>query len=325
MNMHMRWIIRALLCGAMVATSAVADTWPSRPIKLVVPTGPGAATDIIARLIADALSKKLERPMVVENKAGASGIPGHQAVAQADPDGHTLLFTNTSGMAINPVSFNDLPYNARKDFTAVALVASVAPQMLSVSMALPVRNAAEFVAYAKANRGKVSLAYDTTAGAAAFAAKLLNKRAALELIEVPYKAVGQLTQDVVSGRVLAMVSSIAVAEPIVQAGKVRRLAITSEQRFAGLPDLPPLNDVVPGVVMNGWFAIVAPAGTAQPIVVRLNREIGVYLNEPEIQKRLISFGVMTEGAGTPASTASFIAREQNLWDSLAKELNIERQ
>ena len=326
MNRLIRCMTTALLFSAPLAAPLfAAEAWPSRPIKLVVPTGPGAATDVIARLIADALSRKLDKPMVVDNKAGASGITAHQSVAKADPDGYTLLFTNTSGMASNLVSFKELPYDPRKDFTAVALIATLAPQMLSVYADLPIRNVAEFAAYAKANPGKGSVAYDTTAGAAAFAAKLLNKRAALDLIEVPYKSAAQMTQDMASGRVSAMMSSIAVADALVKAGKLRRLAVTSGKRFPGLPDLPALSESMPGVVMNGWFAIVAPAGTARPIVDRLNREIGDYLKEPEIQKRLISYGISTEGAGTPESATSYIAQEQRQWDVLAKELDIERQ
>jgi tripartite-type tricarboxylate transporter receptor subunit TctC len=311
---------------ALVAvTPARADTWPSRPVKLVVPTGAGAATDVIARLIADGLSRKLDKPVVVENQPGASGILAHQAVARATPDGHTLLFTNTSGMAINLVSFRKLSYDPRKDFMPIALVASLAPQMLSVNADLPVKNVSEFIAYAKSNRGKIPMAFDATAGAGAFAAKLLNKRAGLELIEVPYKAAAQMIQDTAGGTTSAMMSSIAAAEAVVQAGKVRRLAITSDKRFPSLPDVPPLNDVVPGVIMNGWFAVVAPAGIDRQIVDKLNKEIAEYLKESEIQKRMISFGIATEGAGTPENTANYIAKDQNAWEAFAKELNIERQ
>jgi tripartite-type tricarboxylate transporter receptor subunit TctC len=306
-------------------TQASAETWPSRPVKLIVPTGAGAATDVIARLVSDALSRKLSKPVIVENMPGASGLLAHQAVARSTPGGYTLLFTNTSGMAINLVSFKKLPYDPRKDFTAVALVCSLGPQMLSVNAEVPAKDVPEFIAYAKENRGKIPLAFDTTAGAGAFAAKLLNKRAGLELLEVPYRSAAQMIQDVASGVNKAMVSSIIAAEPAVQAGKIRRLAVTSEKRFPGLPDLPSLNDAVPGVVMNGWFAVVAPAGTNREIVDQLNKEIADYLKEPEIQNRMIAFGVATEGAGTPDSAAKFIEREQEQWEALAKELDIERQ
>ena len=300
-------------------------TWPSRPIKLIVPTGPGAATDVMARLIADGVSRTLGQAMFVENVPGASGILAHETAARAVPDGYTFLFTNTSGMAINLISFKQLPYDPTRDFTAVAVVCNLAPQMLSVNEALPVTTVAELIAYAKVNPGKLSIAFDNTAGAAAFGAKLFNKRAGLDLVEVPYRSAAQLVQDVAGGINQVMMSSIAAANAVVQAGKVRRLAVTSDQRFPGLPDLPTLRETVPGIVMNGFFAVVAPAGTPADIVARLNREIGQYLNGPDIRQRLMTFGLATDGGGTPESAAATIRKEQEQWRAVGKELNVEPQ
>jgi tripartite-type tricarboxylate transporter receptor subunit TctC len=323
---------RVAFCCAMIALSGGANadtfsnqTWPSRPIKLIVPTGPGAATDVMARLVADGVSHTLGQAMFVENVPGASGILAHETAARATPDGYTLLFTNTSGMAINLISFKQLPYDPTRDFTAVAVVCNLAPQMLSVNEALPVTTVAELIAYAKANPGKLSIAFDNTAGAAAFGAKLFNKRAGLDLIEVPYRSAAQLVQDVAGGINQVMMSSIAAANAVVQAGKVRRLAVTSDMRFPGLPDLPSLRETVPGVVMNGFFAIVAPTGTPTDIVARLNREIGLYLSGPEIRDRLLTFGLATAGGGTPESSAVAIRKEQEQWRAFGKELNVEPQ
>lgn len=324
----MQILLRLFACCVLLASTAAqlnAQSWPSRPIKLIVPTGPGAATDVMARLLSDGVSRTLGQPMVVENMPGASGILAHQSVARATPDGHTLLFTNTSGMAINLVSFKQLSYNPARDFTAVAMVCSLGPQMVSVNAELPIKTLPELVAYAKANRGKPSLAFDNTAGAAAFAAKLLNKRADLGMIEVPYRSAAQMVQDIAGGTTQVMVSSIAAARSVVDAGKVRRIAITSEKRFPGLPDLPAAAETVPGVVMNGWFAVVAPAGTPPDVVARLNREIGEFLKGADIQKRLLAFGLATEGAGTPDSTAQFIREQQDAWRVLAKDLDIQPQ
>jgi tripartite-type tricarboxylate transporter receptor subunit TctC len=322
----MQYMVRLLLCTALlVPATADAQTWPTRPIKLIVPTGPGAATDVMARLLSDGVSRGLGQTMVVENMPGASGILAHQAVARAAADGYTLLFTNTSGMAINLVSFRQLPYDPARDFVPVAMVCSLGPQMLSVNAGLPVATLPELIAHANANRGKLSLAFDTTAGAAAFAAKLLNKRADLGLVEVPYRSAAQMTQDIAGGITQVMVSSIAAANAVVEAGKVRRIAITSAKRFPGLPDLPSVSEIVPGVVMNGWFAVVAPAGTPPEVVSRINREIGEYLKGPEIGQRLLSFGLATEGAGTPESTGQFIRVQQEEWRALAKELDIQPQ
>jgi tripartite-type tricarboxylate transporter receptor subunit TctC len=322
----MRIVLRALLCCVLLAPAAAsAQDWPLRPVKLIVPTGPGAATDVMARLLADGVSKTLGQPVVVENAPGASGIIAHQAVARAPADGYTFLFTNTSGLAINLVSFKKLSYDPARDFTPVAMICSLGPQMLSVNATVPVKSVSEFVAYAKANRGKLSMGFDNTAGAAAFAAKLLNRRADLGLIEVPYRSAAQMTQDAAGGTTQVMISSIAAARAVVDAGKIRRLAVTSAVRFPGLPDLPSVNETVPGVVMNGWFAVVAPTGTPSAMVTRMNHEIGEFLKGRDIQQRLLTFGLATEGAGTPESTGDFIRKEQESWLALAKELKIEPQ
>jgi len=317
-------LVILLACWDARAQSG-AQTWPNRPVRLIVPTGPGAATDIMARLLADGVGRGLGQPMVVENMPGASGIVAHQAVARAEPDGHTLLFTNTSGMAINLISFKQLPYDPLRDFTPVAMVCSLGPQMLSVNATLPVNSVPELFTYAKANRGKLTIAFDTTAGAAAYAARVLNRRGDLGLTEVPYRSAAQMTQDVASGVNQMMMSSIAAAQAVVDAGKVRRLAVTSAKRFPGLPDLPSVSETEPGVVMNGWFAVVAPAGTPSNVVKRLNERIGEFLKGDEIQQRLLAFGLATQGAGTPESTAQFIRDDQQQWRVLAKELDVQPQ
>jgi tripartite-type tricarboxylate transporter receptor subunit TctC len=319
-------IVRAVLCCVVMGMSfARADNWPSRPIKLIVPTGAGASTDVMARLLADGVSRTIGQPMFVENIPGASGILGHEAAAHATPDGYTVLFTNTSGMALNLISFKHLPYDPTRDFAAVALVCNLAPQMLSVNADLPVHSVSELIAYAKANPGKLSIAFDNTAGAAAFGAKLFNKRSGLGLVEVPYRSAGQLTQDVASGVNPVMMSSITAAIAVVQSGKVRPIAIASERRFPTLPDLPPINDSVPAFAMNGFFAIVAPVGTPPDVIAKLNHSIGEYLKDPEVQAKLLTFGLATGGGGTPESTAQAIHAEQEQWLAVAKELDVEPQ
>jgi tripartite-type tricarboxylate transporter receptor subunit TctC len=290
-----------------------------------VPTGAGTATDIMARLVANGIGAGLGQPVVVENMPAASGLLAHQAAARATPDGYTLLFTATSGMSVNPISFKTLAYDPARDFVAVAMVCSLGPQMLSVNAELPVKSVPELFAYAKANRGKLSSGFDNTAGAAAFAAKLLNRRADLGLVEVPYRATAQMTQDAASGVVQVLMSSIAAARAMVDAGKLRRLAVTSPARFPALPDLPAVSEFAPGVAVNGWFAVMAPAGTPAEVVARVNREIGGFLEGPGIQQRLYAFGVATEGAGTPESTAAFIRADQERWRMLAKELGVQPQ
>ena len=319
-------IVRTLLCCAvMIGSHARADNWPNRPIKLIVPTGAGASTDVMARLVADGVSRTIGQPMFVENVPGASGILGHEAAAHATPDGYTVLFTNTSGMALNLISFKKLPYDPTHDFTGVALVCNLAPQMLSVNADVPVHSVSELIAYAKANPGKLSIAFDNTAGAAAFGAKLFNKRTGLGLVEVPYRSAAQLMQDVSAGINQVMMSSITAALAVVKSDRVRPIAIASERRFPGLPDLPPIKDTVPGVAMNGFFAIVAPVGTPPDVITKLNHAIDDYLKEPDVQAKLITFGLATGGGGTPESTTQAIRAEQDMWLGLGKELNIEPQ
>jgi tripartite-type tricarboxylate transporter receptor subunit TctC len=323
----MKLVIRAALCAAILAaaTAAHAQTWPNRPIKVIVPTGPGAATDVMARLMAESVTRGLGQPVVVENLGGASGLIAHQTAARAPADGYTFLFSNTSGLAINPVCFKSIPYDPARDFTPVATIVDFGPQILSVNADMPVKTVAELIAYAKANPGKLSYAVDVTAGAAPIAARLFNKRGELGLVEVPYRSAAQMLQDVAAGTVPVLISSMAASNAMVQAGKVRRLAISSSKRFPPLPDLPAINETVPGVTMDGWFVLVAPTGTPAEAVQRMNREIGEFLKGDQITARLTGFGLATSGAGTPQSTGEFIAREQEKWRALAVELKIEPQ
>ncbi len=322
--------LRSVLTVAAVASMAWvggvrAQNWPERPVKLIVPTGPGAATDVMARLLAEDVGRRIGGTMFVENRAGASGIPAHQAAATADPDGYTFLFTNTSGLASNIVTFKKLPYDPAADFTAVAIVANLAPQMISVNAAVPAKNLAELITYAKANSGKVSYGADATAGAAVFAGRLLNKHSGAGIAEVAYRSAAQMVQDAASGVLPVLVSSIAVASPFMQTGQLRAIAVTSSTRFPSMPDVQAINETLPGVQMDGWFVVVAPKGVAAPIVQKVNAAVGEYLKLPATQKRLIDIGLATDGAGTPESTAKFIAEQQAAWRVLAKDLDIQAQ
>jgi tripartite-type tricarboxylate transporter receptor subunit TctC len=321
--------IHLLLSAALAAVAAsgasAQSAWPSRPIKLIVPTGPGAATDVMARLLADGMSRSLGQPVVVENMPGAAGIIAHQTAARAAPDGYTFLFSNTSGLASNLISFKSLPYDPTKDFTPVAMVCDLGPQSVSVNAELPVKTVPELIAYAKTKPEGLSYAVDVTAGAAPFAARLLNKRASLNMIEVPYRSAAQMMQDVASGINPVLISSIAAANAMVQAGKIRRIAITSSKRFPGLPDLPTANESVLGVIMDGWFVVVAPANTSSDIVNKVNQSVEEFLKSPDIRQRLIAFGLATSGADTPQNTGAFIKREQERWRALAQELGVEPQ
>ena len=323
-------VLRATLAMALTlliagAGAGVAQTWPERPVKLIVPTGPGAATDVMARLLAEDVGRRIGQAVVVENRAGASGIPAHQAAASAEPDGYTFLFTNTSGLAGNLVSFKKLPYDPTSDFAAVAMVTNLGPQMVSVNASVPARNLAELMAYARANPDKLSYAADATAGGAVFVGRLLNKRAGLGMAEVAYRSAAQMVQDVATGVVPVLVSSIAVAAPFRQTGHLRAIAVMSSTRFPSMPDVQAVNETLPGVQVDGWFVVVAPKATPDAIVLKMNGAIGEFLALPDIQRRLLDIGLATGGADTPEGTAGLIRQQQQVWRELARELDIQPQ
>ena len=321
-----RHLLTLAALGVMASiVPACAEDWPSHPVRLIVPTGPGSATDIMARLMANEVSRAIGNTVYVDNLAGASGIPAHQTAARSTPDGYTFLFTNTSGMALNPVSFKQLSYNPATDFTAVAMIADLGPQMVSVNKDLPVKTLAELLAYAKAHAGKVDYAVDITAGAAPVSGRLLNDRSGAGMSEVPYKSAAQMGQDVAAGRVPVLVSSIAAARTFMDSGNIRPIAIFSGRRFPTLPDVPTVAETLPGTVLDGFFAVVAPAHTPADIVLKFNRAVDQFLKTPEAPKRLADIGLGTSGAGTPESTAKYIADEQQHWRDLAIELKLEQQ
>ncbi len=313
----------ALVC--VCASSAFAEDWPSRPIRLIVPTGPGLGADVLARVMSERLSRQLGQQMFVENIPGAAGMIGGQAAARAAPDGYTFYFGLAAALSSNLVLFKSVPYDPERDFTPVAMVSESGPFVISVNPEQPFKTLAELIAYAKANPGKLSYGIDASSGYQAVIGQLLTARAGINLVQVPYRSTAQVIQDTASGTIQLMISSVTPVEGMARSGKLRRLAITSAQRFPGLDDLPTVAETLPGFRIDGWLAVVAPAGTPAPIVARLNKEINAFIDEPETQKRLTALGFMTKSAGTPDSVAAFIRSEIVSWRALAKELNITPQ
>jgi tripartite-type tricarboxylate transporter receptor subunit TctC len=325
-------LLRMLTCALLLvaadsarAQTAPAQAWPTRPIKLIVPTGPGLATDIMARLLADGVSRALGQQVFVENVPGASGILGAQAAARAAPDGYTLFFANASGLTSNMFLLKSIPYDPTRDFAAVAMVAVSGPFVVAVHPDLPVRSLPDLIAYGTAQPGKLSYAVDASSGYGVVVGKLLNKRAGIGMVEVPYRATAQMLQDTATGTIQLMISAVAASDAFVKAGKLRRVAISSEKRFPGLDDLPTIGETLPGFVIDGWFAVVAPTGTPPAIVQRLNEAIGQFLQSAEIRQRMIAFGLAASGASTLQSAAEFIRADQERWRNLVKELGLEPQ
>jgi tripartite-type tricarboxylate transporter receptor subunit TctC len=326
----MKTVLHALFCfvlfGGAIDTDARAQTaaqnWPTRPIRLIVPTGPGLGTDIMARLLADGVSRTLGQQIYVENVPGASGITGAQQAARATPDGYTLFFANASTFTSNMFMLKSIPYDPTRDFAAIAMVSNQGPVVVSVYPELPVKTLPELIAYGKAQPGKLSYAVDATSGLGMVVGRLMNKRGGIEMVEVPYRTTAQMMQDTSVGTTQVMISSFAAVDAFARAGKVRRIALSSARRFPGLDDLPTIAETLPGFDLDGWLVVVAPAGTPADVVTQLNRHIGQFLRSPEIQQRLVTLGLAIGGTDTAETTAQFIRQQQASWRSLAQELDL---
>jgi tripartite-type tricarboxylate transporter receptor subunit TctC len=323
----MNWLRRLLLCGAFLclAGTASADAYPARAIKLIVPVGQGVALDVVARMLADWMSRGLGQPAVVENIPGASGMLGAQTAARATPDGYTLLLAPSSSMSSNIVFFKTLPYDPMRDFVPIAMVCDSAPFMVTVNPALGIKTLADLIRRAHAEPGKLSYAVDATSGFSVVAGQLLTKRAGIEMMEIPYKVTGQALQDTAMGTTQVMIGSLAAVDGFVKAGKLRGIAITSAARFPNMPDLPTVAETLPDYRVDGWFTLLAPTGTPAPVVQRLNREVASFLADPEVAKRMSQFAMSSKGASTPQAIHDFMQNERHRWLRLAQELNIQPQ
>jgi len=285
---------RIIMAAAITvcAVAAAAQTYPARPVSMVVPFAPGGAGDILARLLGQKLQQSWGEPLVVKNRPGAGGVVAAVTVANADPDGYTLMIAPSSTMAINVSLYKTLPYDPTVDFVPLA-VAGQTPFVLVVNPDLPVRSIADLIAYAKAMNGKLSYA---TAGPGVphhLFAELLKGMIGIEMSPVAYRGSLPALNDVVAGQIPLMFVDIAPSLGIIRAGKVRPLGVSTKQRFPGLPDVPPLNDVgVPGFDAASWQMIVAPAKTPKPIAEKLHRDLVGLLDTPEIKEQILEHGMI---------------------------------
>jgi tripartite-type tricarboxylate transporter receptor subunit TctC len=310
---------------AIVLNTAQAQSWPTKPVKFVVPYGPGIGIDIMARLIADRLSRRLGQPIIVENQAGAGSTIGTQYVARAEPDGYTFLFTGNSPLTSNIYLFKSLPYDPRKAFEPVAMVADRGPFVISANQNLPVNNLSELIDYAKGRPGRLNYAYDSSSAYNWVLGQYLNRRAGIELVAVPYRTTSQAFQDTLAGVTQLAVGSVAASAPFTQEGKLRRLAISSTGRFPGSEQLPTFEETLPGFRLEGFLPLMAPVGLPPEIAQRLNNEVGEVLREPEVLQRISTFGYATSGAETPEAVNRRLRADREMWATLAKELAIQPQ
>ena len=310
------------LLAALVLTTgiAAAQSWPSRPVRMIVPQAAGGTPDIVARVVSGRLSQALGQQVLVENRAG-DGTIGAQAAARAAPDGYTYLFAPASVLAINPYMAKILPYSPEDDFASVAMVGS-SPLALIASPELNVQSLAELIALAKAHPGKLAFASPGLRTLPGMLGEMLKIRAGISLLHVPYKG-AQGVQDTVSGRTQLTVQGIPAIAAVVQRGQLRALAVSSPRRLPELPDVPTFSETLPGFEFNGWFAVVAPSGTPREAIRRMNLEFTRILLDGEMEQRLRALGIYTEGTGAPEEIDAFLKSERAFWSKTVRELKIE--
>lgn len=315
------------VCAAMalswcVAGGAIAQSkYPDKPITIVVPSAPGGTTDFTARLIAEPLSRALGQPVIIDNKAGASGNIGNQAVARAKPDGYTLLLAYSGYQVGNPHLFKRAGWDPIRDFAPVAML-SRAPQVLVAKSGLPANNMRELIAYAKANPGKLNYASSGNGSIQHIAGELFKQLTNTDISHVPYKGAGPAVQDLLGGQVDLFFTTPASVVAHLKADKLKGLAVTSAQRLSSLPTVPTASES--GLVsfnLDSWFALYAPAGTPPDIVQILNTEIAKILTMPDVKKKAEDSGTTVEQM-SPAKLGDYTRKELELWGRIIKSANI---
>ena len=312
-----RMLSLLLAAASLAAAAADAQTWPSRPVRIIVPQAAGGMPDIVARVISGPLSQALGQQVLVENRAG-DGTAGAQAVARAAPDGYTYLVAPTSLLVINQYVAKIIPYSPEDDFASVAMV-GMTPLALVASPELNVNSLAEFIALAKANSGKLAFANPGQRTLPGMLVELLRIRTGISLMHVPYKGV----QDTIAGRAHLSVQGIPAIAAAVQGGQLSALAVSSPRRLSELPDVATLSETFPGFEFNIWLAVVAPAGAPGNAIRRMNLEFNRVLLDGGAEQRLRALGLYTEGSGPPEEVDAFLKSERESWSRVVRELKIE--
>ena len=313
---------RLALGGILAAPAALAqgNDWPSRPVRFVVPYPPRGPTDILGRVVAARLAQDLRQPMVIENRAGASGVIGSEVIARAAPDGQAFLM-NASIHVIIPHLNRAMPFDALADFTPVTNMAMV-PLVAVVNPNLPVRSIAELIAWLRANPGRVSYASSGNASALHLAGEMFKLMTGTEMVHVPYRGAGPAVQDLISGHVQLMFDSIPSSAGAVRSGLLRPLAVTTAKRVGAYPDLPTVAEAgVPGFDIATWYAIWAPPRTPGAIVTGLQQAVAAAVQVPEVREKLATLGAEPV-ADTPEDFARFCAREYDRWGKLVRDARV---
>jgi tripartite-type tricarboxylate transporter receptor subunit TctC len=301
--------------------AAQAQAWPGgKPIRLVVPYGVGGAPDILARLYGQEMTATLG-PSVIENKGGAGGNVGADAVAKSAPDGYTFLVTTAATHSINPALYPSMPYDPVRDFSPVGMVAST-PLMLVTGAAGPLRSLADVLTQAKAQPRSISYASAGNGTMQHIAGELMESMGKVQAVHVPYKGSGQVMPDLVAGRVSIMFNSVAAVAPLVRDGRLRALAVTTPKRLAGWPDVPTMGEAgLPGFEASAWYAVFGPAGVPAEIVTRLNRELQRVMDLPAVRERYATLG-LEPLKSTPQELGETVKRDLQKWTAFIRERNI---
>jgi tripartite-type tricarboxylate transporter receptor subunit TctC len=304
------------LLGA--AAIASAQPFPNKPIRLIVPFPPGGAVDFYARVVQQPLSEALGQQIVIDNKAGASGMVGAEIVAKSPPDGYTLLLGNIASLAINVGLYAKMPYDPVKDLTAIVRTVDV-HYALVVHPSVPANSVPELIAYAKANPGKISYGSAGSGSLPHLGVELFKAQTGIDMLHVPYKGGGPMVTDLLGGTVQVVIADQANLMPQVQAGKLRALAVATPKRSPNFPNLPTIAETVPGYDSTAWQGLAGPAGLPPEIVKRLNEAFNTVMAMPAVREKLSGGGLEVVG-GTPEQFARFIASEIAKWTKIAKDV-----
>ncbi|MEI6303817.1 MAG: tripartite tricarboxylate transporter substrate binding protein [Betaproteobacteria bacterium] len=318
----MQLLVR-LICAALalVCSGAFAqDTWPSKPISLVIPFAAGSGTDSVGRVIAQKLSERLKQQVIVDNKAGASAQIGAEYVAKARADGYTLLMTTNTSHSANPSLFKTLRYDPIRDFTPIVRTGDL-PFALVVSAASPVKTVKDLVDFARANPGKVS--YATPNSTSLVASETIRVMAKIDIVGIPYKSSPQALTDLMGGQLQMYVVDFGSGLPSIKGGKVRALAVMAARRSSILPDTPPMADSLPGFDIISWNGIFGPANLPRPIVERLSNEVQAILAEKDVQEKLSNIGFEVSPSRSPEEFTKYVGDQLALWTRLIKQANIQ--
>ena len=321
-NSAVAYIFTTLAAISFIAPTVSAQTWPTKPVKIVVPFAPGGTTDILARAMAPELSKAFGQPFIVENRTGAGGNIGADAVAKSAPDGYTLLMGTVGTHGINKALYSKMPFDSQKDFAPITLVAGVPNVMVmntDKAKALDINSVADFIKYAKAHPGKLSMASSGNGTSIHLAGELFKYKTGIFMAHIPYRGSGPALLDLLGGNVDVMFDNLPSALPQIKSGKLKAFAVTSSQRSAALPDLPTIAEAagLKGFDASSWFGLLAPAGTPADIIHRVQQESAKALGAPAIKEKLLAQGAIP-GGNTPEQFTTFINAEHIKWAQVVK-------